>query len=122
MCSSDLMKLTMDKMDGMLIACLQGVVNSANAEQLEAELAAQVDKGERRVVLDLGRLDYISSAGLRVVLLVAKQLRQVQGELVLCELKPHVREVFEISGFLTIFPVANSREAAAAAFKTALPR
>lgn len=73
------MKLTMDKMDGMLIACLQGVVNSANAEQLEAELAAQVDKGERRVVLDLGRLDYISSAGLRVVLLVAKQLRQVRA-------------------------------------------
>src|SRR5690606_561953 len=116
------MKLTMDKMDGMLIACPQGVVNSANAEQFEAELMAQVDKGERRVVLDLGRLDYISSAGLRVVLLVAKQLRQVQGELVLCELKPHVREVFEISGFLTIFPVAASREAAAAAFKTASPR
>ena len=53
-------------------------------------------------MLDLGRLDYISSAGLRVVLIAAKRLKSVGGALVLCTLNPSVREVFEISGFASI--------------------
>jgi len=73
---------------------------------------AQVEKGEHRIVLDLGRLDYISSAGLRVVLLLAKKLKQLGGALILCDIQPNVREVFEISGFLTILKVCASREEA----------
>ncbi len=70
------------------------------------------DGGERRIVLDLGGIEYVSSAGLRVLLLVAKKLRLGDGELGLCALGPAVRQVFELAGFLSIFPIEASRAAA----------
>ena len=90
----------------------EGQINSANASAIEAELLSHVDKGENRIVLDLALLSYISSAGLRVVLLLAKRLKEVNGKLVLCALQSRVREVFDISGFLAILTVVDTREEA----------
>jgi stage II sporulation protein AA (anti-sigma F factor antagonist) len=106
------MPFAIEKSGSALIFQPEGLVNSANAAAFEADLMAQVEKGEHRIVLDLGRLDYISSAGLRVVLLLAKKLKQLGGALILCDIQPNVREVFEISGFLTILKVCASREEA----------
>ncbi|CAM3834874.1 STAS domain-containing protein [Bordetella tumulicola] len=103
------MALEIDKIEGAVVVSAEGQMNSGNASAIEIDLLAQVDKGERRVVLDLSLLSYISSAGLRVVLLLAKRLKQVDGKLVLCGLQPKVLEVFEISGFLGILTVAASR-------------
>ena len=109
------MPLAIEKSGSVLIVQPEGQVNSANAAAFEADLMAQDDKGEHQVVLDLGRLDYISSAGLRVVLLLAKKLKQAGGALVLCDIQPNVREVFEISGFLAILKVSDPRADAVAA-------
>lgn len=106
------MPFAIEKSGSALIFQPEGLVNSANAAAFEADLMAQVEKVEHRIVLDLGRLDYISSAGLRVVLLLAKKLKQLGGALILCDIQPNVREVFEISGFLTILKVCASREEA----------
>lgn len=110
------MSLSSEKIGEVLVVSTAGQINSANAAQLEAELLALVEQGEHQWVLDMGRLDYISSAGLRVVLLLAKRLKQNAGRLVLCNLQPHVHEVFDISGFLAILTVVGSR-AEALAFK-----
>ncbi len=65
-------------------------------------------------MLDLSGVDYISSAGLRVILVAGKKLRATQGQLVLCGLRDEVRGVFEMSGFLDLFAVtANAEEALA---------
>lgn len=109
------MHLVIDKTDNALVFQPEGQINSANAAAFESDLMAQVDKGEHRVVLDLARLDYVSSAGLRVVLLLAKKLKQAGGALVLCDLQPSVREVLEISGFLAILTVCDNRAQALAA-------
>ncbi|KAB0614663.1 STAS domain-containing protein [Castellaniella defragrans] len=109
------MPFAIDKSGSALIFQPEGQVNSANAAAFEADLMTQVDKGEHRIVLDLARLDYISSAGLRVVLLLAKKLKQAGGALVLCDIQPNVREVFEISGFLAILKVCATRADAVAA-------
>ena len=53
-------------------------------------------------------LEYISSAGLRSILMVGRQLRNNSGSLILCGLGGIVLEVFELSGFLKLFPVADS--------------
>lgn len=95
---------------------LQGQINSANATALESEVLAIVDGGIKRLVLDFSTLDYISSAGLRMVLVVAKRIKQEGGLLVLCAMQPHVREVFDISGFLAILNVEPTRAAALARF------
>lgn len=108
------MKLAIEKIENALVVSPAGQVNSANAGGLETDLLAQVEKGEHKIVLDLSQLDYISSAGLRVILLLAKRLKQHAGGLVLCDIQPQVREVFDISGFLAILTVTDTREAALA--------
>lgn len=108
------MSLTSEKIGEVLVVSTAGQINSANAAALESELLALVEQGEHRWVLDMGRLDYISSAGLRVMLLLAKRLKQKSGRLVLCSMQPHVHEVFDISGFLSILTVVDTRAAALA--------
>ena len=104
------MALVIDKVEGTVVVSAEGQINSENAPAMEADLLSRVDQGEHRIVLDLGLLSYISSAGLRVVLLLAKRLKQVGGKLVLCSLQSRVREVFDISGFLAILTVVDTRE------------
>ena len=70
--------------------------------------------GRDQLVLDFAALDYISSAGLRLVLVLAKRLKQERGRLVLCAMQPHVHEVFDISGFLAILDVQATRQEALA--------
>lgn len=106
------MDLVIDKVDDVVLVSVGGQMNSGNASAIEADLVSQVDRGERRMVLDLSMLGYISSAGLRVVLLLAKRLKKENGKLVLCGLQARVREVFDISGFLTILTVVDTREEA----------
>lgn len=106
------MTLSSEKIGEVLVVSPAGQINSANAADVESGLLAWVEQGERLCVLDLGQLDYISSAGLRVVLMLAKRLKQNEGQLVLCGLQPQVHEVFDISGFLSILTVVDSRPAA----------
>lgn len=98
------------------VVLLQGQINSANAAGLETEILSLVNGGAKALVLDFAALDYISSAGLRMVLVLAKRLKQDGGQLVLCAMQPHVREVFDISGFLAILNVEGSRADALARF------
>ena len=95
---------------------LQGQINSANAAAIESEVLTLVDGGAKNLVLDFAALDYISSAGLRMVLVVAKRLKGEGGQLVLSGMQPHVREVFDISGFLAILNVEPTRAEALARF------
>lgn len=106
------MSLSSEKIGEVQVVSVAGQVNSANASEVEAGLLAAIGKDERRCVLDMSQLDYISSAGLRVVLMLAKRLKQNSGQLILCGLQPNVTEVFEISGFLSILTVVPDRATA----------
>lgn len=106
------MNLSSEKIGQVFVISAAGQINSANAAEAEATLLAWVEQGERLCILDLSQLDYISSAGLRVVLMLAKRLKQHSGQLVLCALQPQVNEVFDISGFLAILTVVNDRPSA----------
>ena len=65
-----------------------------------------------KLLLDLSGLEYISSAGLRVLMLAAREVRARQGTLVVCELQPVVNEIFEISRFNIVFRVYPGLKAA----------
>lgn len=106
------MSLSSEKIDTVLVANVAGQINSSNAAALETQLLNLVGQGEHVWVLDLAQLDYISSAGLRVVLILAKRIKENSGRLVLCALQPQVLEVFDISGFLALLTVADNRDAA----------
>ena len=97
---------------GVVFVGVKGFLDAHTFEQLEREFHDLFDAGSYRLIVDLSGLDYISSAGLRVVLLLAKRLKQADGRLVLCGMQPHVQEVFDISGFLAILDVAPGRDEA----------
>lgn len=98
--------------DDVLVLKPSGRVDSNNAGSAEAMILGQVDGGAQRLVFDMSELNYISSAGLRVLLVTAKRLRQTGGRMALCQLRPNVHEVLEVSGFLSILTVCDGRQAA----------
>ena len=81
-----------------------GRVDSTNAPDMEKLLRGALDAGVTKVIFDLAQLDYISSAGLRVILMAAKKLRG-SGSVVLTGMQEGVRDVFAMSGFLALFPL-----------------
>jgi len=89
---------------------LDGTTSAAFGDNLSAKLDQNPN-----VVVSFAELSYISSAGLRVLLMAAKKVRQTGGKLALCELSPSIREVFEISGFLSIMTVCGTIDDALAA-------
>ncbi|HET8720940.1 MAG TPA: STAS domain-containing protein, partial [Nitrospira sp.] len=92
---------------------LTGRLDSATSDSFGQRLHQLIDRGERRLVIDGETLDYISSTGLRVLLVAAKRLKTVDGRIVLSSLKPHILEVFEIAGFKSIFPIYGKTDEAA---------
>ena len=93
--------------DGVLVVAPLGRLDSNSSDDLERAMAPWL--AEPRLVIDLGGVDYVSSAGLRVLLVAAKRLRESQGQLVLCSLADGVRQIFEFAGFLRIFTIEPSR-------------
>jgi anti-anti-sigma factor len=83
---------------------------------LEKTINGLYQSADDKVLIDFSSLSYISSSGLRLILVAAKRARQVGGRLLLCELSPAVREVFEISGFLKIMETVDSKALAQDAF------
>jgi len=101
-----------------------GRIDHATADSFKAALAphlARVASGRDRAVIDLAGVEYISSVGLRVLMLASKQAKAQGGALAVADLQPVVREIFEISRFnlvLQVFPTL--REALAALSTEAL--
>jgi anti-anti-sigma factor len=106
------MEIKQQRHDGVTVIAPAGRIDSTTSETLERTVAGTLDAGERRVIIDLKAVDYISSAGLRVLLLAAKRLGGGRGALVLCNLGDPVRQVFDLAGFLPLFTIEPSRELA----------
>ncbi|GHU32835.1 anti-sigma factor antagonist [Betaproteobacteria bacterium] len=108
------MLLSCEEAGDLRVAVIEGRINGANAGDLEEALLALLDKGSQKFVLDFSGVDYISSAGLRVVLLAAKKISASAGSLVLCGMQPGVFEVFEMCGFVDILTIVDTRATALA--------
>ncbi|MDP0497466.1 STAS domain-containing protein [Ruficoccus sp. ZRK36] len=106
------MEITQEKQDSINILSLQGRLDVSTSGSLDEKLTALVEAGEAKVLVDCRELDYISSAGLRVLLSAAKQFKKQEGSIALSTLNPNVKQVFEISGFTSIFPIYATREEA----------
>lgn len=111
------MNIETETADEALIIKPAGRIDSNTAPRFEQEVLGRIDGGQSRLVLDFSDLDYISSAGLRVVLMAAKRIKPLKGALALCGMGESIREVFEISGFLTILTVCADRDEALAAVR-----
>lgn len=91
--------------DGITVVTIRGRLDGNTSSQMEAEFLRLAERGESRFVFHLAELDYVSSAGLRCLLLAAKKVKAMQGKLALAHMSEHVREVFDMSGFSSIFTI-----------------
>jgi len=97
------------------IVRVSGRLDSASSPELDQIVRGRLDEGCQKLVFDFSDLDFVSSAGLRVVLSAGKRLRASRGKLAFAGLRPNVREVFSMSGFLTLFTVLETVDEAVAA-------
>lgn len=102
------MELTAIHQGQVLVIAPQGRLDSTTAPAFEKQLLEHL-AGQSNLILDFSGLDFISSAGLRVLLLAAKRIGRDDGRFLLCEVSPPVLEVLEISGFLGMIEVVGSR-------------
>ena len=107
------MNITEEKRGDVLVVRPEGRIDTNTSDAFEKGLTGRIDGGSRRLVIDMGGTDYISSAGLRVLLLAARKLKGGDGQLVLAALNPSVRQIFELAGFFSIFAVEPDVEKAA---------
>ena len=108
------MTFTERRVDNVLVLAAVGRADSTSAPTLEQRLLGVIAAGERRLVVDLGAVDYISSAALRVLLVAARRMQAAQGSWVLCRLSEAVRQVFVLAGFLPLFTIEPTAESAVA--------
>jgi anti-anti-sigma factor len=108
------MNIAEERRGDVLVVRPEGRIDTNTSDQLGKGLTDRIDAGARRLVVDMGGTDYISSAGLRVLLLAAKKLKGGGGQLVLAALNPSVRQVFELAGFVAIFAIEPDVEKAVA--------
>lgn len=109
------MEFAQEQAGDVVIIKLSGRLDSSTAPPAEESFARVLASGPLHLAIDMSGLEYISSAGLRVLLVVAKKLQQAKGKVVLFGLVQNVREVFQISGFDRIFAIQPDMAAAVAA-------
>ncbi|OQX27052.1 MAG: hypothetical protein BWK80_07265 [Desulfobacteraceae bacterium IS3] len=106
------MELSAKDQGGAVIVSVKGKVDTATAPEFGEYLSEQTDKIDKMLIVSMSGLDYISSAGLRVILAAAKKMKEKQLDFILAGLEGDVKNVFRIAGFLSLFKVADTEESA----------
>jgi anti-anti-sigma factor len=106
------MEISSRKEKDVLIVSVKGRMDAVTVQEFDTQVPAFIAEGATVLLLTLDALEYISSAGLRSILAAAKQLKAKGGEILFAGLKGPVKDVFDISGFDTIFKIFPSEEEA----------
>lgn len=99
----------------LVVLATSGRVDGFTSPDLEKRISDVIERGNHRVLLDCENMEYISSAGLRVVLVSAKKCQKEGGKLAICALQPSCKSVMEVSGFLNMLEYHETRDDALAA-------
>jgi anti-anti-sigma factor len=103
------MDIKEEKQDDVMIVSVDDHLDTSSAPDFEQRLLGLIDAGERKLVVDCSRLEYVNSAGLKVFLLAAKKFEPVGGQLIVCSLSSSVQMIFEMIGFNRIMRIAATR-------------
>jgi anti-sigma B factor antagonist len=105
------MEIGQKEENGVVFLTFKGRLDGSSAPEAEHIIDTILKDQKNRLLFDFEFLEYLSSAGLRVVLGAAKEMKRRDGKFVLCALNAYVKEVFDVSGFGAIIPIAESVEA-----------
>ena len=115
MTNENALSVQTERTEKAVIVCPLGRVDGGNVGVLEGAIQEQLAAGEQTLVFDFEGLNYISSAGLRVLLVTARRTQAEGGKALFCGLAEHIAHVFEISGFNNILTIYKSRSETLAA-------
>lgn len=104
------MDITETQQHQITIFSLAGRLDSSSSPEFDKRIIQAMENGFRYIILDCQKLDYITSAGLRVVVKTAKKLKPEEGQIILCAMADYVKEVFEIAGFDSFLPILPTLE------------
>ncbi len=106
------MELVTREQGGATVVELIGRLDTNTSSDAQTAINELLDKGTQKLLIDFAKLDYVSSAGLRVLLATAKRMNSSGGKLRLCSLNETVQEVFDISGFSGLLNLFKSSDEA----------
>ena len=110
------MEITMRDVNDVKVVQIEGDLDTGSSPEAQKQLDQLREKGVKKILLDMAKLDFISSAGLRVLLATAQELKQGGGDFRVCSLNEAVKEVFDLSGFSTLLMVLENEETALSGF------
>ncbi len=93
-----------------------GRMDATNATEFEDSLEGCFNSGQKKLIIDFSSLEYISSAGLRSILIIEKKKNTHNAQIIFCSLQSMVAEIFKISAFTTILKVVNTMDEAKKSF------
>lgn len=110
------MKITVREMKRADLLEVEGRVDSSTVSELDEALNERIDQGTVNLVVDLSKVDYMSSAGLRALVSALKRVKNDGGDLRLCAPSERVREVLELAGLDSIFEIYEDQVTAVGSF------
>jgi len=108
------MDLKEEKKNEVTVIHFNGRLDATSSNPVFESISRIIDAGNRSLLFDYADLTYISSAGLRTLLLVIKKLNALGGKVVIFGHKDYIKEIFDISGFSSLFKFAENEEQALA--------
>ena len=106
-----------ERKDSILIGMLIGHIDSSNADRFQRIVESGIDSEDRALILDFERVFFISSAGLRISLIISRKFNESGKKFGVCALSDPIRNVLAISGFDQVIPIYDSRAEAIDAFE-----
>ena len=110
------MSFRVSKQDGVTVVDVEGQLIVGNRQELKQRVLEELDKGDRKFVVDFSNTGYIDSSGLGVLVSLSKKIREQGGELRLASLNEDLRTLFELTKLDTLFRIADTRDAALEGF------
>lgn len=104
------MEIKEQEINDVVVLELGGRLDTINYGVLENKLSSLFEQQKTKVVLNCEGLDYVSSSGLRVLLMYLKKANAVQGKLLISHLPQNIKEIFDISGFTDIFEIHSTND------------
>lgn len=111
-CDGEQMEIAEKIIGDICIISISGRIDTVTSKDVEAKLDGAIEGRKDKIIINLEKMDYISSVGLRVLLAALKKQRQNQGSLQLASLQPFVQNIFKITGLDKVFQIFPTEEAA----------
>lgn len=112
MLNSNNMEIATQIKEKYTIVFIDGRLDTTNYQDLEKELQLLVGENINNLIINCEKLNYVSSSGLRVFLMFLKKIKAMNGKFLICNMQDSIKEIFQISGFTSIFDIYESLDKA----------